>query len=445
MKKFQPAYLLFILATLLVVFGLWWLSRNILEWDKPEVALTQSVEAIGLQKTIEIRFSDGKSGLRKISAFLTQDNRRNPLFSYDFRSGELKEKTIKFEINPGSLNLHDGEAFLEIAATDYSLLKNTRTLTLKTSIDMLPPQISLLSNAHNINPGGACLTVYRLSKQPKYTGVVVASDFVPGYPVVIGGKSAYVAYFPIPLDVRSVTKMNIVAEDKGGNKTAVAIPFFIRKTKPFRSDSVNLGDNFLESKMPEFQQHELKLRGKTLIDTFVYVNEKMRQENFETIQMICKKSEPKQLWEGIFLRMKNSAPMALFGDKRTFVYRKKPIGNSIHLGVDLASTQNAPIEAANSGIVVHTGYMGIYGNMVIIDHGLGIFSQYSHLNSIEVKKGQKIAKGTVIGTTGVSGLAGGDHLHYGMLIGGKFVNPIEWWDPHWLKDNVEKKLNIPIP
>jgi murein DD-endopeptidase MepM/ murein hydrolase activator NlpD len=137
--------------------------------------------------------------------------------------------------------------------------------------------------------------------------------------------------------------------------------------------------------------------------------------------------------------------MALFGDKRTYIYMKSAIGASTHMGVDLASTQNAPVEAANNGIVLYAGYLGIYGNMVILDHGLGISTHYAHMNSIKVKPGQVVKKGEIIGNTGMTGFAGGDHLHYGMMVGNKFVNPIEWWDPHWIKDNVEGKLNIQVP
>jgi len=138
--------------------------------------------------------------------------------------------------------------------------------------------------------------------------------------------------------------------------------------------------------------------------------------------------------------MKNASPMALFGDHRTYLYGNKAIGESTHLGVDLASTANAPVEAANNGIVVFVGTLGIYGNAIIIDHGLGIFSVYGHLSSISTKTGQTVKKGDVIGNTGTTGLAGGDHLHFGMLVGGQFVNPVEWWDPHWIKDNVADKL-----
>ena len=205
---------------------------------------------------------------------------------------------------------------------------------------------------------------------------------------------------------------------------------------------MNLSDNFLQQKMPEFQSQNPILQGKTPLETFIYVNGKMREDNDNTIREICRTSNPRQLWEGTFLRMKNAAPMALFGDKRKYQYQGKVVGESIHMGVDLASTTNAPVEAANHGIVAYTGYLGIYGNFVIIDHGFGFFTVYGHLNSIDVKKVQEVRKGDVIGRTGSSGLAGGDHLHFGMLIGGQFVNPQEWWDAHWIADNVTKKMAI---
>ena len=235
--------------------------------------------------------------------------------------------------------------------------------------------------------------------------------------------------------------VKIIARDQAGNEASIALPCLIRNKK-FRSDKMTLSENFLQQKMPEFQSHNPVLQGKTPIETFMYVNSKMREENDSTIREICKTSNPRQLWEGTFLRMNNAAPMALFGDKRKYQYQGKVVGESIHMGVDLASTTNALVEAANHGIVAYAGYLGIYGNFVIIDHGFGFFTLYGHLNSIDVKKGQEVKKGDVIAHTGSSGLAGGDHLHFGMLVGGQFVNPQEWWDAHWIADNVTKKTAV---
>ena len=74
---------------------------------------------------------------------------------------------------------------------------------------------------------------------------------------------------------------------------------------------------------------------------------------------------------------------------------------------------------------------------MILDHGLGVFSSYSHLSQIDVKVGDKVDKGAVLGRTGTTGLAVGDHLHFAINLQGEFVDPLEWWDPHWLKDQVE--------
>jgi murein DD-endopeptidase MepM/ murein hydrolase activator NlpD len=229
----------------------------------------------------------------------------------------------------------------------------------------------------------------------------------------------------------------ILARDEAGNETNVAVPCNI-KAKKFRADKMNLGDNFLQQKMPEFQAMVPSLRGKTPLEVFTYINSNMRNDNLLTIQKICQKSSDKELWEGTFLRMKNGAPMALFGDRRTYIYNGKAVGESIHTGVDLASNARSPIEAANKGIVVYTGALGIYGNAVIIDHGLGLFSLYGHMSSIDTTVGKKVDKGEKIGVSGTSGLAGGDHLHFSIIVGGQFVDPKEWWDPHWIKDNLNK-------
>jgi murein DD-endopeptidase MepM/ murein hydrolase activator NlpD len=114
--------------------------------------------------------------------------------------------------------------------------------------------------------------------------------------------------------------------------------------------------------------------------------------------------------------------------------------SAYHLGYDLSVTKHYPVEAANSGVVAFTGDLGLYGNTVIIDHGLGLFTLYGHLSSIDVKVGDTLAAKQVIGKTGETGFAGGDHLHYGVYLDGVPVLPVEWWDAKWIRDNVEPKL-----
>ncbi len=439
----MKTYNSFIIAAaviLLAASGFWFFNSHG-EWEKPDVKIDQDISAIGRYRAVNLTFTDAKTGLRNTSITIMQDDRTQLLSSINYSGPITKEVTESLNIDPIALKLHDGPAVLAVSATDNSLWKNQTTLTRQINIDMTPPQIFLLTTTNNINPGGTCVIVYRTSKPVAATGVKVENHISQGYPTTISEKPCIISYFPMPVEVGRGTGIKVTARDLAGNETAVSLPHLIRNKK-FRSDKMALSDSFLQQKMPEFQSHNLQLQGKTPLEIFTYVNGQMRADNDKIIREICQNSQNRQLWEGVFLRMKNAAPMALFGDKRTYQYQGKPVGESTHMGVDLASTANAPVEASNNGIVVHTGYLGIYGNMVIIDHGLGIFSIYAHLNSIVVKNGQEIKKGGVIGHTGSSGLAGGDHLHFGILVNGRPVNPQEWWDDHWIADNVSKKLVV---
>lgn len=440
MKTYRP----FIIAALLIILagvGFWFLN-SYGEWEKPTVKIDQDISAIGRNKTITIVFSDMKSGLRSTSISITQDDKTQVLSSINYTPTQAKENAIQITIDPITMKLHDGPALLHISAIDNSLWKNEATLTKQVNIEIIPPQIFLLTSTNNINPGGTCMIIYRTSKPVQSSGVKTENGFFPGYPISISDKSCIISYFPVPVELRhGTTTIKVTAWDPAGNEASINLPYHIRNKK-FRSDKMLVGDNFLQQKMPEFQSHSPNLQGKTQLDTFIYINSQMRMDNDNTIRQICQKSQPRQLWDGTFFRMRNAAPMALFGDKRTYKYQGKTIGESTHMGVDLASTANAPVEAANNGIVSHTGYLGIYGNIVIIDHGLGLFSIYAHLNSIDVRNGQELKKGDTIGHTGSTGLAGGDHVHFGMLIGGQPVNPQEWWDAHWIADNVIKKMAV---
>jgi murein DD-endopeptidase MepM/ murein hydrolase activator NlpD len=322
---------------------------------------------------------------------------------------------------------------------DHSWLKNRTALTLETSIDTIPPQIGMINATHNINAGGAGVALYRVSEEPTSTGVKVGDRFFPGYPYTLQGKPCHIAYFAVPT---SATKgglhIQITAQDKAGNASSVSLPHLL-KEKKFKTDKINLSRPFLDQKMPEFRQHDPRVPA-TPLEAFLFVNEALRIENTKTIQTVCSNSQPKQLWEGTFLRMKNAAPMAGYAQDRTYFFEGMAVSKSTHQGVDLASTERAPIEAANNGVVVFAGYLGIYGNAVIVDHGLGLFSLYGHLSDISVKAGQSVARGETLGNSGSTGLAGGDHLHFSILVGGEFVNPTEWWDAHWIQDNVTGKL-----
>ncbi|MBN1613712.1 MAG: M23 family metallopeptidase [Deltaproteobacteria bacterium] len=432
------SYVIILLIAFAALF--WWLFGSCLELEKPTLQLQEDITTIGRQKVINLTFRDSKSGLRSILVTLTQGDKTVALSSEQFPEKGLREKTLALAVSPYDLKFSNGTAVLTVSVDDRSLFKNKKTLSRSVQIDMVPPQIFLMNTMNHINPGGACVVTFRTSKPITAGGVWVNDRFFRGYPVLISNLPALVTYFALPFELtKESTKLRVAVRDQAGNEASTNLPFLVMEKK-FRSDRMELSDAFLQQKMPEFQIADPSLRGKTPIETFVTVNGIGREQNFKTIQTICRHSEPKRLWQESFLRMNNAAPMALFGDRRTYIYRNEIVGNSIHLGVDLASTMHSPVEASNNGIVVFTGPLGIYGNTVIIDHGLGLHSLYAHLSSLEVRKGQSVKRGDSLGSTGTTGLAGGDHLHFSIIVGGEFVNPQEWWDPHWIKDNVDAKM-----
>jgi len=436
MKRFNLLYIkIFIAISVIVALG-WFFFGSYVELGKPAIKFAQDVTAIGRQKTLKINFSDSQSGLSHLNVEIIQDNKSQPLADKIIPSRGKKQEILSIAVNTADLKLHDGPATIKVSATDHSLFKNQNILSQNVRIDTIPPQINLLKTVNYINQGGTGFIAYQSSKKITDTGVYVNDYFTPGHTVLIDNKASYVIYFAVPLDAEKTrTKIMIFARDDAGNETNIAFPCVI-KTKKFRHDKMSLSERFLQQKMPEFQAMIPSLQGKTPLEVFTYINSQTRNENFTTIQNICKTFTPKALWEGTFLRMSNAAPMALYGDKRDYVYDRKIVGTSVHAGVDLASNAQAPIEASNSGVVVFTGVLGIYGSTVIIDHGLGLFSLYAHLSVINTSVGKSVAKGEKIGNSGTSGLAGGDHLHFSIITGGQFVNPQEWWDPHWIKDNI---------
>jgi murein DD-endopeptidase MepM/ murein hydrolase activator NlpD len=440
-KKFIRYFLIFIV--LVLIGSAVWLYTHYYESELPFVKLSRDIETIGRVTDFTITIGDAKSGLRNITVAITQEGKKRILHSQDFTARGTHEETVPVTLDTQKLNLRDGTATIDIAAVDFSLRKNRKSVAITVTVDSTPPQIYPVSSSHYINQGGSCISIYSLSETSARNGILVNDELFPAYPITIDDKECYVSYFTLPLDAsdKKDLKLGILAEDGAGNKAFSTIPFHIRK-KNFRSDNMYISKDFLERKMPEFQQIYDALQGKSLVEMFSYVNKTIREDNFKTIQSICKNSQPRQLWEGAFLRMRNAKTMASFGEKRTYYHEGKEISRSIHLGIDLASTRNAPIEASNSGIVAFTGYLGIYGNSILIDHGLGLFSLYGHLGAIDVKEGGTVSKGHRIGRSDTSGLAGGDHLHFSIIVSGRFVDPKEWWDPHWIKDNISRKMAL---
>ncbi len=422
-----------------------------MEGTKPEVKLDPSSLAMGVSHELSGSVSDGDSGIRKLWIGLYKDGKEYVLFEkiYDgslfWGKSDTRLAPFRVTIAPEKLGLSDGKALLRIVVRDYAWrgwLNGNRTYVEKSvTIDTRPPRIEILTGAHNISRGGSGLVIYRLSETCPHNGVKVGDNFFPGHSSPGYPDDVRLAFFALAHDQRSGSGIFVQASDSAGNVSKRGFRHYIKK-KRFKHDVINISDGFLNSKTPEFSMMVADSGSLSPLDTFLKVNRDVRRQNSAEIIRVTGRTENSKLWEGRFLRLPKSAPKARFAERRIYRYKGREIDKQVHMGIDLASVRQSPVPAANSGRIAFVGSLGIYGNTVIIDHGLGLFSLYAHLSSISREEGQPVGRGDIIGRTGSSGMAGGDHLHFSMLVHNTFVDPVEWWDDTWIKNNISGKLEV---
>ncbi|MFN3534083.1 MAG: M23 family metallopeptidase, partial [Desulfatiglandales bacterium] len=313
---------------------------------------------------------------------------------------------------------------------------NRSSIEWEVEIDTTPPFVRAVTPYHYYSMGGTGVVVYQTAEDSTESGVRCGDQFYRGFRAK-DRQGLWICFFPIPQEHTSKDRCQLYSKDRAGNETQTQFSYQIRPKK-FRSDSITITEDFLKGIYPYFESIGIGNTQGQLVEWFKFINGKQREMDESKFSQMAKSTHEEALWEGVFLRMKDAAPMAGFGDRRSYKYGGQIIGDSVHKGVDLASLEHSPVEAANSGRVAFTGDLGIYGKTIILDHGQGIFSSYSHLSEIKVEVGQRISKGQVIGRTGKTGLAGGDHLHFGIMVQGVFVNPIEWWDPLWIREKISR-------
>lgn len=428
-KKYVYLFLL-----VLICAGLLYILP-VIEWHSPEIEIHLSSEYLGL-KPFEVEVRDRGRGIKKLRITLTDKYGEVVVLEKNYPSPVL-EDNILVKINPETLGIKSQNAILRVTAVDYSRIKlftgNKTTVKKSVIIDILPPEITVKSSGHYVMRGGSAVVIYEVSEDTETSGVQVGEHLFPGYGGYFTNPNIHIAFYSHPYDTSSGVRAVLHAQDKAGN-SALNHFNYVLKESIFPESTLNVSDSFIINKVaPLYGKDSGK---KELKDIFLTVNRDLRTRNDNTIADITKDSSTSILWYGPFHQLSNSKVEAGFANIRTYLYKGRKIDKQYHLGYDLAVVKRYPVEAANNGTVMFTGDLGIYGQSVILDHGLGIFTLYSHLSFIEVKKGEKVKKKQIIGRTGQTGLAGGDHLHYGVYISGVAVNPLEWWDRTWVYDNI---------
>ena len=426
----------------------------------PTIEILSPTRLVGRTAVLEATVETPQGQLTRLEAFIEQDDQRLPLFSLDRPAdAEVRQDgpdririTRSFDrtSHPG---LRAGSARVTVSATRpvfFGLRERSASVLVDVEVRLDPPRLSVVSSFHYVNHGGSELVVYRVTPPDAQSGVQVGDRLYRGYPASGAGISSddtlYVAFFALLHDQDLTTPIELYARDEAGNESRSKFDHRVFP-RQFPRSRIQVSDGFLRRVVPAIVERAPDLADEDpdgsdaeWLDLYLFINGELRRRNRTTVAALADDTTPRMLWNGSFRQLANSQVESGFADHRTYVHEGDEIDQQVHLGFDLASTANTPVRSANQGRVIFADYLGIFGNCVIIDHGMGLQSLYAHLSSIEVSPGDEVGQEQQLGLSGQTGLAGGDHLHFTMLLQGHPVTPVEWWDPHWIEDRVLRKL-----
>jgi len=407
---------------------------------------------IGRGTQMRVTAADRGSGLARVEVRLVPSDGSAPqvLARQEFpRAGLLGSGVHEATLSPtlgATVPVPEGKATLQVFVDDHSLLSALRRgprLAQDVVVDVTPPTLAVLSKNHATRVGGSELAVFRVGPGTVSAGVEVGDVFFPESPGVFREPDIRAVLFAIPDDAPGA-KPAAVATDEAGNRAVVALDMRVHPHK-FADKKLAVTDTFLQQKVPALlAANDLGGDG-NLLDGYLRINRDLRRSTEARIRDLCNAGAAGPLWsldDGALLRMPGAA-LSGFADRRTYTHDGTVIDHQTHLGYDIASLKNSVVPAAATGHVVFTGPLGIYGNAVILDHGLGLFTLYGHLSEIAVQSGTDVHRGDPVGKTGDTGLAGGDHLHFSTMVHGIHVDPSDWWDRHWVGDHVFNRLAEP--
>ncbi len=405
----------------------------------PVVELDPSITSLGQATPITVHVRDPR-GVRAVQAFVEQNGMRYPVFNLD-QPMKTAESTWNFTAGVKTTpQLQAGKAKLIVEATSDDLLRKTGRAERDLMIITQPPSVSADSEQHYLYLGMADLATFNVSGSWTAAGVRVGDQTFRGWPMP-GGKPGMFSLFAFAWNMPPDTVPQVYASNGAGNDvTTPLVVIFPKKEQPkYTVHDLQVSDAFMQKVV-----NELDPNGSgDMVARFVKINSQMRKANNQTLSDLRLKTADKFLWSKPFIRQPHSQAEATFADLRNYIYHGQKIDQQVHLGYDLAVTQHVGVQASNDGKVVYAAPLGIYGNCVVVDHGYGLQTIYGHMSRIDVHEGDMVKQGQVMGLSGMTGMAGGDHIHFAMQLDGVQIDPKEWWDAHWIKDHIAKRVELP--
>jgi murein DD-endopeptidase MepM/ murein hydrolase activator NlpD len=405
----------------------------------PVVDLTSPVTSLGQATPIAVHVHDPR-GVSKLSAIVEQNGTQYAAWQSS-QPSSAADSTFSFTAGVKTTpQLRDGKAKLIVEATSNDLLQKTGRLERDVTVVTQPPTISVDSDQHYLYLGMADLATFNVSGGWTEAGVRVGDQTYRAWPMP-GGKAGFFSLYAFAWNMPLGTIPLAYASNGAGNDvTSPLVVQFPKKEQPkYTVHDLQVSDAFMQKVVGELDPSG----SGDPVARFVEINSEMRRANNKTLSDLRFKTADRFLWSQPFTRQSHSQAESTFADLRNYIYQGKKIDQQVHLGYDLAVTQHVGVEASNDGRVVYAAPLGIYGNCIVVDHGYGLQTIYGHLSHIAVHEGDMVKRGQVMGQSGMTGMAGGDHIHFAMQLDGVQIDPKEWWDSHWIQDHIAKRVDVP--
>ncbi|MEA3374176.1 MAG: M23 family metallopeptidase [Campylobacterota bacterium] len=429
----------------IIAGGVFVYTSPMFEQDKPSAVLIDSNGFWNMKKPLMIKIDD-ESGLKQYKVTLKSGDKSFELASEQFMTPET-DTVITVDVPKNVFRLKVDEVVITVEANDASswnfMKGNSSKDDFLLIVDKRRPVANVITNSYGIRKGGSALVVFEASDD-NIKSFHIETDsgkhFV-GQPFY--KENVYVALIAWPVMEESF-RARLVVEDEAGNVARAPIPFYI-KSAQYRTRTLKLSDKYLEGKIAQLAEDYAETQDvEGRIPQFKVINEDVREANEKLIHEITA-TVPDTMISSFSVTpmypLKNAQILGGFGDHRYYHYHGEQVSEAYHLGLDMASVKQAKITPQNGGEVVYAGYNGIYGNMPVIHHGMGLYTLYAHCSSMNVQVGDVVKPKQVIANTGTTGSVLGDHLHFGVLVQGVDVRPQEWMDKQWIRLNITEVLN----
>jgi len=406
---------------------------------KPSLDLPASVTTVGQVTPIAVHVHD-PHGVSKLTATLSQNGAQYKVWQAPAASKDA-DTTFNFEVGVKTTpQLQDGSARLILEATSAGLFHGTTRLEREVKVVTQPPLVSADSDQHYLYLGMADLATMNITGAYTSAGVRVGDQTFRAWPMP-GGKPGLFSLFAFAWNMPAGTTPVVYASNGAGNDVMTPLTvIFPKKEQPvYTQHQIQISDQFMQKVLGELDPNGTG----DPVARFVKINTEMRKANNKTLSDLRLKTADSFLWSQPFTRQAHAQAEATFADVRSYMYHGTKIDQQVHLGYDLAVTQHVGVEASNDGRIVWAAPLGIYGNCVVVDHGYGLQTIYGHMSRIDVHVGDMIKRSQVMGLSGMTGMAGGDHIHFAMQLDGVQIDPKEWWDTHWIKDHVARRVDLP--